>query len=80
MSKKSQHVVKGSKGGWDVKKGGGEKASRHFDTQQEAMEGRSQRIKRLNFMFMEKMERFELKTVMVTTPTLQRIKSSHGRF
>lgn len=38
MSKKSQHVVKGSKGGWDVKKGGGEKASRHFETQKEAIE------------------------------------------
>lgn len=35
---KTQHVVKDSKGGWAVKKGGGEKASRHFDTQQDAID------------------------------------------
>jgi len=38
MSKKSQHVVKGSKGGWAVKKGGSERASKTFDTQQEAID------------------------------------------
>jgi|TARA_R110001592_G_scaffold147042_3_gene371470 hypothetical protein len=37
MSKKSQHVVKGSQGGWSVKKGGAGRASRNFDTQQEAI-------------------------------------------
>lgn len=37
MGKRSQHVVKSDKG-WDVKKGGGEKASRHFNTQKEAIE------------------------------------------
>jgi len=38
MNSKSHHVVKDSKGGWSVKKGGGEKASKHFDNQQKAIE------------------------------------------
>lgn len=38
MSKKSQHVVKDGDG-WAVKKGGGAgKATKHFDTQKEAIE------------------------------------------
>ncbi|WP_413403240.1 DUF2188 domain-containing protein [Pseudoalteromonas sp. KJ71-7] len=38
MSKNSQHVVSNSKGGWDVKKSGSERASKHFDTQAEAIQ------------------------------------------
>lgn len=39
MSKrKTHHVVPNSAGGWDVKKGGAAKASRHFDTKKEAEE------------------------------------------
>jgi hypothetical protein len=37
MTKKSQHVVRSTSGGWDVKKGGASRASKHFDTQQEAI-------------------------------------------
>ena len=37
MSKNSQHIVKDTKGGWSVKKGGAIKATRHFATQQEAI-------------------------------------------
>lgn len=37
MSVKSQHVVSNSKGGWDVKKSGADRASKHFDTQAEAV-------------------------------------------
>lgn len=34
----THHVVPSSKGGWDVKRGGGERASGHFDTKREAVE------------------------------------------
>lgn len=42
MSKqKSHHVVPNPDGGWDVKKAGSERASKHCDTKQEAVkEGR----------------------------------------
>jgi hypothetical protein len=36
MSKKSIHVVPDPKGGWSVKEGGASRASRRFDTQQDA--------------------------------------------
>ena len=38
MEKKSQHVVSNTKGGWDVKRAGADKASKHFDNQAEAIE------------------------------------------
>jgi len=38
MSSKSHHVVHNPDGGWDVKKGGAERASEHFDTQKEAID------------------------------------------
>lgn len=34
----SHHVVPNPTGGWDVKRGGSERASAHFDTKQEAIE------------------------------------------
>ncbi|MCU7919820.1 MAG: DUF2188 domain-containing protein [Candidatus Thiodiazotropha sp. (ex Epidulcina cf. delphinae)] len=34
----SHHVVPNSDGGWDVKRGGAERASGHFDTKQEAID------------------------------------------
>ena len=37
-SKKTHHVVPNPYGGWDVKKGGSEKASNHFDKKTEAVE------------------------------------------
>ncbi len=39
MSKKSKthHVVPDPKGGWNVKKGGAQRASKHFDTKQDAV-------------------------------------------
>jgi hypothetical protein len=42
MSKgKSHHVVPNPNGGWDVKKGGADRASGHYDTKQQAVqEGR----------------------------------------
>ncbi|WP_323912374.1 MULTISPECIES: DUF2188 domain-containing protein [Aeromonas] len=38
MAKPSQHVVSNIKGGWDVKRSGSDKASKHFATQAEAIE------------------------------------------
>jgi hypothetical protein len=38
MAKKSHHVVPNPKGGWNIKKGGAEKASNHFDLKQEAID------------------------------------------
>ena len=40
MSKgpKSHHVVANPTGGWDVKRGGGERASGHFDTKAQAVD------------------------------------------
>lgn len=37
MSKNSQHVVSNASGGWDVKRSGSERASKHFNTQGEAI-------------------------------------------
>ena len=37
MAKKSHHVVPDPKGGWNVKKGGSERASRHFDNKADAV-------------------------------------------
>jgi hypothetical protein len=34
----SHHVVPNAKGGWDVKKGGANRASEHFDNKQEAVD------------------------------------------
>ncbi|WP_337264057.1 MULTISPECIES: DUF2188 domain-containing protein [unclassified Serratia (in: enterobacteria)] len=38
MGGKSQHVVRSAEGGWVVKKGGSQRATKHFDTQQEAID------------------------------------------
>ena len=39
MSKgKTHHVVPSPKGGWDVKRGGAERASGHFDRKQDAID------------------------------------------
>ncbi|EGR0067682.1 DUF2188 domain-containing protein [Vibrio parahaemolyticus] len=38
MSKETQHVVSNSKGGWDVKKSGSDRVSKHFNTQEEAIQ------------------------------------------
>jgi len=35
---KSHHVVHNPNGGWDVKKGGSEKASKHFDKKEDAVD------------------------------------------
>ena len=41
-TRKTHHVVPAPKGGWDVKKGGASKASKHFPTKQDAVNwGRS---------------------------------------
>jgi hypothetical protein len=37
MSKKDQHVVPSTTGGWAVRRSGAERASKVFDTQQEAV-------------------------------------------
>jgi len=34
---KSHHIVHNPKGGWDVKKGSSEKASKHFDKKEDAV-------------------------------------------
>ena len=36
MTRKTRHVVPNSGGGWDSKKGGANRASKHFDTKKEA--------------------------------------------
>ena len=36
MPRRTHHVVPNPAGGWDVKKGGAERASGHFDTKREA--------------------------------------------
>ena len=38
MAKSSHHVVPSPKGGWNVKKGGSEKASKHFDKKEKAVD------------------------------------------
>lgn len=38
MSKKTHHVVPNPDGGWDVKKGGSEKSSNHFDKKSDAVD------------------------------------------
>lgn len=36
MTKSTRHVVPNSNGGWDSKKGGADRASKHFETKKEA--------------------------------------------
>lgn len=36
MTRKTRHVVPSSDGGWDSKKGGADRASKHFETKKEA--------------------------------------------
>ena len=36
MTRKTRHVVPGSYGGWDSKKGNADRASKHFETKKEA--------------------------------------------
>ncbi len=38
MSKTTQHVVPAPNGGWNVKKGGAERATKHFDTKAPAVQ------------------------------------------
>lgn len=70
MGKKSgtTHVVPNSdRGGWDVKRGGADRASRHFDTKKEAEQwGRDQSRKRKDEFVIHKQD-----------GTIQR-KDSHG--
>lgn len=37
MARKGYHIVPNSNGGWDVKKGGGERSSGHFDKKVDAV-------------------------------------------
>jgi hypothetical protein len=36
--RESHHVVPNAEGGWDIKRGGGERSSGHFDTKQPAVD------------------------------------------
>ena len=38
MPKGSHHVVPGGDGGWNVRKGGAQRASEHFETKKEAVD------------------------------------------
>jgi hypothetical protein len=38
MSKITHHVIPAPRGGWNVRRGGAERASRHFDTQKDAID------------------------------------------
>ena len=37
MARQTHHVVHNSNGGWDVKRGGAERSSGHFETKQQAV-------------------------------------------
>jgi len=45
MPRKTHHVVPDADGGWNIKKGGGERSSGHFDRKQDA-ENRAREISR----------------------------------
>ena len=38
MARATHHVVHNSKGGWDVKRGGAQRASGHYDTKRQAID------------------------------------------
>jgi len=38
MARPTHHVVPDPDGGWDVKRGGGQRSSGHFDTKQDAID------------------------------------------
>lgn len=38
MPRSTHHVVHNANGGWDVKKGGGEKSIKHFENKQDAID------------------------------------------
>jgi hypothetical protein len=38
MGRNSHHVVHNSDGGWDIKRGGGQRSSNHFDKKQDAVD------------------------------------------
>ncbi|MDA3926911.1 MAG: DUF2188 domain-containing protein [Kiritimatiellae bacterium] len=38
MPRNTHHVVPNSDGGWDLKKGGGERSVKHFDLKQDAVD------------------------------------------
>jgi hypothetical protein len=45
MPRKEIHVVPNSYGGWDAKRNNAQKASKHFDTKQDAMDWARQKAK-----------------------------------
>jgi hypothetical protein len=40
--RKTHHVVPNSEGGWDIKKGGGDRSIKHFDRKSEAVDNARQ--------------------------------------
>lgn len=38
MKRKTHHILPNQNGGWDIKKGGTEKASKHFDNKKDAID------------------------------------------
>jgi len=38
MKKSTQHVVPAPKGGWNVRKGGSDRATKHFDNKKDAID------------------------------------------
>ena len=38
MSRQTHHIVPAASGGWNVKRGGSQRASGHYDTKQEAID------------------------------------------
>ena len=51
MPRKTHHVVPDSDGGWNVKKGGGERAIKHFDRKSDAVDYGRQVSKNQNSEF-----------------------------
>jgi len=68
MGRKSHHVVPDLNGGWNVKKGGAKRASKHFDNKKQAENWARQ---------VSKNQRTEL-VIHKRDGTIQR-KDSHGR-
>ena len=68
MARKTHHVVPNSdRGGWDVKRGGASKASKHFDTKKRMLNSTDEKlaeIRKLNSSFTVKMAKFSGLIVM----------------
>ena len=78
MPRKSHHLVPNPNGGWDVKKGGSQRASIHTETKAEG-EKRGREISRnqgTEFVIHGRMAKFSDPIVMVTIPIHPKINAN----